>query len=337
MSTQSIRNELKQNISKVISDVKQQIITEGRKRIMELKDKLLSPEYIIKILTAEINADSCSLEGRDKFKELAAKLTKTLEDMEKILQQGLDVFAGLEEKIGKISSKVELPPGTPNPMKSIQEITDAISPITKILKYVIMAAPAILAANVSSPGTGGPVSGTSIANTNNGVNLAKVKIKEYVNLFKALPKILDKYISMADIVFNKIAPIKQQLEFILGEIKRLKAFIIYLELDFNDKCNRLDLSTYPPGVPSSTTTTVPPTVVHPTLEEITALINELYGNMLEDLISRGDNRAIKRVYTLGAQFQRLINTQVAQRYIGGGIDDSMAGNWHNINPGTGNW
>ena len=310
MSTQAVRNELKQNISKVIADVKQQVITEGKKRIMELKDKLLSPEYIIKILTAEISTDSCSLEGKNKFKELADKLTQILVDMEIILQKGLDIFTSLEEKIGAISSKVELPPGMPNPIKQIKTITDAIAPITKTLKYVIMAAPAILASNVSVAGVGA-INGAAIANTNNGVNLAKVKIKEYVNLIRALPKILDKYISMADQVVDRIAPIKQQLAFILGEIIRLKAFIIYLEMDFLDKCNQFDLSNQANQPPTIPPTTQPPTpVVHPTLDEIKALIEELYGDMLENLIARGDHKAIRRVYTLGENFQRLINTQV---------------------------
>ena len=111
---------------------------------------------------------------------------------------------------------------------------------------------------------------------------------------------------MANAVFARIKPIQDKINFILGEIQRLKAFIIYLELDFEDKCNQLELPTYPDPDPNP-----PITTVHPTLEEITALINDLYGNMLDDLIARGDNKAIRRVYKLGAEFQRLENTRVA--------------------------
>lgn len=301
MSTKAIRNKINNDISRIIADVKQKVIEEGKKRVTELKDKLLSPEYIVKMLTAEINEASCSLEGKDKFKEIADKLTKTLNDTEEVIMKGLDVFDILKQKIGKISSKVELSPDIPNPIDGIKTITDAIQPLTKILNYVIMAAPAILSAS-SGPAANGAV----IANTNNGVNLAKVKIKEYVNLFRALPKVIDKYISMANAVFARIKPIQDKINFILGEIQRLKAFIIYLELDFEDKCNQLELPTYPDPDPNP-----PITTVHPTLEEITALINDLYGNMLDDLIARGDNKAIRRVYKLGAEFQRLENTRVA--------------------------
>ena len=276
MSTKAIRNKINNDISRIIADVKQKVIEEGKKRVTELKDKLLSPEYIVKMLTAEINEASCSLEGKDKFKE-----------------------------IGKISSKVELSPDIPNPIDGIKTITDAIQPLTKILNYVIMAAPAILSAS-SGPAANGAV----IANTNNGVNLAKVKIKEYVNLFRALPKVLDKYISMADQVYDRITPITNKLEYILGEIQRLKAFIIYLELDFIDKCNAYNLANYPVDDGTGNTTDPPIPIVHPTLEEITALINELYGNMLENLIAQGDHKALRRVYTLGAQFQREVNTQI---------------------------
>ena len=305
MSTKAIRNKINNDISRIIADVKQKVIEEGKKRVMELKDKLLSPEYIIKMLTAEINQASCSPEGRDKFKEIADKLMKILNDMEEILMKGLAVFDGLKQKIGKISSKFELPPDTPNPIDGIKTITDAIQPLTKILNYVIMAAPAILSAS-SGPAANGAV----IAKTNNGVNLAKVKIKEYVNLFRALPKVLDKYISMADQVYDKIDPIVNKLTYILGEIQRLKAFIIYLELDFIDKCNAYNLANYPVTTGTGNTVDPPIPIVHPTLEEITALINELYGTMLENLIAQGDHKALRRVYTLGAQFQREVNTQI---------------------------
>ena len=308
MSTQAVRNNLNTSIRRVITDVKRRAIAEGKKKVLELKDQLLSPETIIKILSADINQDSCSIEGRLKFEDRVRLLNETLDEIEEIATSGLKIMTDLEEKIGAISSKADFP-NIPNPVESIKEITDAIKPITDILQYVVMAAPAILASQVSVPGAGGPVSGAVIANTNNGVNIAKAKIAEFTNLFRSLPTVLDKYIAMADVVFDNITKIKTQIQMIVDEISKLRAFIIYLELDFESKCNELQLPINPPVPDPPIINQNPPPL---TLEDVIAQAEELYGNLLESLIAQGQNRAIRRVYALGTQLQRIKNTKVEQ-------------------------
>ena len=169
MSSQAVRNNINTSIRRVITDVKRKAISEGKKKVMELKDQLLNPDQIIKILTADINQDTCSVEGKKKFEEKVKMLTDTLDEIDGIAQEGLKVMTSLEEKIGAISSKAEIP-DVPNPVEGIKSITDAIKPITDILQYVVMASPAILAAS-SGPAANGAV----IAGTNNKVNLAKQK------------------------------------------------------------------------------------------------------------------------------------------------------------------
>ena len=56
MSTQAIRNNITNSIRRVITDVKRKVQTEGKKKVMEMKDQLLSPDTIIMILQADINA-----------------------------------------------------------------------------------------------------------------------------------------------------------------------------------------------------------------------------------------------------------------------------------------
>ena len=315
MSSQAIRNKITVSIRRVITDVRKKVISEGKKKVSELKEQLLNPDQIIKILSADINHGSCSVEGKNKMKEKADKLHSQLDIIDDIATKGLDVMVGLEEKIGSISSKVEIP-NIPSPVEGIRAITDAIKPITEILQKVIFAAPAILAANVSAPGTGGPVNGLAIAQTNNKVNLAKAKIAEFTNLFQALPRVLDKYIAMADVVFDNITKIKNNIQIIVDEIKKLRAFIIYLQLDFEDKCNKFTATNIGDNGVVVTEPTILPYPEGPlTLADIITQTEALYDNMLEDLIARGDHRAIRRVYNLGAQFQRTINTQVEKIYI----------------------
>lgn len=301
MSSQAVRNNITNSIRRVITDVKKKVIAEGKKKIMELKDELLSPDTIIQALTADINENSCSIEGRKKMQEKVQQLNNQLDSVDEIAQEGLGVMTNLEEKIGSISSKIELPNG-PNPIDNIKEVTDAIKPLTEMLRYVIMAAPAILGAS-SGPAANGAV----IANTNNGVNLAKAKISEFTNLFTSLPRVLDGYIARADVVFDNITKIKFQIQKIVDEIDKLRAFIIYMELDFIDKCNDFNAPVNPPIPDPPIINPVPPPL---TLEDVIAQSEELYGKILEDLISRGDNLALKRVYTLGVQLQRIKNIQI---------------------------
>ena len=169
-----------------------------------------------------------------------------------------------------------------------------------------MAAPAIIGSNISVGGVGA-ISGTAVTQTNNNVNLAKAKIGEFTNLFRALPRVLDRYIAMADKVFDNITKIKSQILNIKNEIDKLKAFIHYMELDFINRCNELTEPVNPPVPDPPIPTPIPPPL---TLEDIIREAEELYGNILEDLIARGDNKAIRRVYAIGVNLQRIKNTRI---------------------------
>ena len=303
MSSQAIRNNINSSIRRVISDVKRKAISEENKKVIDLKDQLLTPDQIIRMLSADINQDSCSIEGKNKMLEKANKLKSQLNQIDEIAQSGLKVMSDLEDKIGSISSKVEISnPNIPDPIEGIRSIIEPLKVVTQILNYIVIAAPAILAAS-SGPAANGAI----IANTNNKINMAKSKIAEFKNLFASLPKLLDRYVSMADQVFNKINKMKKQIQFIVDEIQKLKAFIIYLEMNFEDKCNKLTSPTVPsiPIIPE-------PQIIPPplTLAQVIANTQELYGNILQFLIARGDNKAIKRVYALGVEFQRTTNTKV---------------------------
>ena len=167
------------------------------------------------------------------------------------------------------------------------------------LNIIIQAAPAILGAQVSVPGAGGPVSGTVITNTNNGVNFAKAKVKEFQGMFRALPKQLDQYQRMADKIYDDVSKIKNQIQSIVDEIGRLKMFIVYLEMDFLDKCNDHFTNIKPP---IENPPAYPPTV---TLDDIINQAESLYGDLLNSLIASGDARAIERIHALNENYIRI--------------------------------
>ena len=297
MSTQAIRNIINNQISRVLPEVRKKVQEEGKKQLTELKEKLLTQETLTNALSIEANSDTCSEKGKEKFQERADKLTTQLDEIGGIAEMGLNTLQELENKISNLTDNTnDVAENAPNPIEDINNISDKVNPVLNSLNYIVMAAPAILAAS-----SGPAASGTVISNTNNGVNLAKTKIKEFKNLFESIPKMLDKYKAMANKIHDEITTIKNEIQPIIDEIDILKAYIIYLEMSFLDKCNNLG-EPNPPIV-------VPP-IVEPSLQDIINQIQGLYGNILEELIARGDTKAIERTYVLNENFQRIKDTKV---------------------------
>jgi hypothetical protein len=327
MSTQSIRNIISNKISRIISDVKIKVKEEGEKKVEEIQKELMSPSTIAKIFQSEINSETCSIEGKNQFQNKVKKIETNLNEVENIALKGMSALQKLEnEIIGLTSFNLDLPPGTPNPLGSIDGITELLSPLINTLNNVVKIAPAILGSQISFPGTGGNVSGLIISNTNNNVNIAKSKISEFKNLFRSLPKIIQTYQKMVDPIYKNIISLKEKIQPIIDQINISKAFLVYLEMDYLDKCNQLD-HPYPP---ENLVQEEPPSL---TLEDIIAQTEEIYGNILNELIAQGDTKAIERIYALN---QNIINikTQVGIRTINIYEDPLNDNNPTSTNPNT---
>jgi len=296
MSNRAIRNIIRISISRILPEAKKKLDEEGRKKIDEIMSEISSPSEIQKLLGADIDDDSCSLEGRDKFHEKAEKLKKQLDDLEKLAIKGKEAVQEIADKIAPLSDKLDPPENELNPVSKIDKITETINPLLDILQKVIIIAPAILAAS-SGPAANGAV----IAATNNNVNLAKTKIDEYVNLFTSIPRLLDKYKKMANSIVMKIISLKDKIDEAIAQIDQLRMFIIFLESKFESDCNDFFANPNPPIAE-------PPIVPIPlTLEDIIAQFETLYGDLLNDLILQGDQIAIRRVFVLGEDFERIKN------------------------------
>jgi len=303
MSTQSIRNIIRVSISRVLPMVKQKVREEGEKKLQEYIQKLQSPEEIKKMLESTIDSQSCDPEGRDKLHEKAEMLKEALDKIEKIILIGQEKIQELANKIQFLTDKIPIPPTAEDlgidPTEKVNEIIGAIQPIINTLQKVIMVAPGILAAS-SGPAANGAI----IANTNNSINLAKAKIEEYVNLFNSIPRLIDKYKQMAVSIVDNILTIQGYIQEVLDKINELRLFIIYLETSFENQCNNLfaEDTDNPPAVDG------PPLVPPPlTVEDIILQFEAEYGDLLNSLILQGDQIAIRRVFMLGEDFQKIKN------------------------------
>ena len=304
MATQSVRNIMNNSIARILPEVKKRVREEGQKKLEELQQELLTPETIVKILQPEINKDTCSERGKEKFQEKVDKLEKKIERIEEQVNKGIGSLQILSDKIGPITSTAELPPGIPSPINTINSLTEVLQPLTNALQIIIQAAPLILASQVSVAGVGA-VSGTVITNTTNNVNNAKSLVKELVSLFRTIPRQLKHYQRIGDGIYKNITFLKDKLQEILDKIGLLKSYLIYLEMDFLNKCGQLE----DPSPPIDLTTggTIPPQM---TMEDIIAQTEALYGDMLNSLIAQGDQKAIERTFVLNTKFERIKNIRI---------------------------
>ena len=90
MSTQQVRNLINNQIDSVIARAETDIRSEAKKKLVELKQKVPTPEEVIKKLEAEITPDSCSPGGVEKFYKIHEQISGKLTTIEYVLTRGLD-------------------------------------------------------------------------------------------------------------------------------------------------------------------------------------------------------------------------------------------------------
>jgi hypothetical protein len=304
MATKTVRNIINNLIARLLPVVKKKVREEINKKLVELQAEIMTPEYIAQQLQPEINPDTCSDAGKEKFKEKVDRMEQKLNSIQENIQRGITFFQDREDEIASISTIKPTPPGKKNPIADIQDAMNSSQPIVETLRAVIAAAPAILAAS-----SGPAANGTVISKTNNSVNQGKSLIKEITELFRVVPRMLRSYQKMADNIVKMIAIPKNQLNQMLSTIEMLKAFLIFIEMDFLNKCNAF---TAEPNPPTGNQPQIPPDL---TLDDVIQQIQETYGDMLNNLIAQGDTKAIERTYVLNQKFERIKNTQVKWKYL----------------------
>ncbi len=306
MSTQGIRNILRVSVSRILPIVKQKVREEGEKKLMEYIEKLQDPEEVRKMLESTIDSNTCSPEGRDKLHEKAEMIKKFLDDIEEVVIKVSDTIEKLAEKIRFLTDKIPAPPTAEdvmeevgfNPIEKIDKIIEAIQPILDVLQKIIIIAPKILAAS-SGPAANGAI----ISQTTNGLNDAKATINEYVNLFNTVPRLIEQYKNQAMGIADNILEIQGYVNEGKERINQLRLYIIYLETSFESKCNDFLDQNNPPGSEAE-----PPLVPTPlTVEDIILQFETEYENLLNNLTLQGDQIAIRRVFVLGEDFQKIKN------------------------------
>ena len=292
MSTQSIRNIITNQVSQIISNGKDQIEEEGRKKIDELENEIPSnPQEIIEKLKANINPKTCSKEGKAKFDRKMNNELNKLQKLEKPLIKSQQKLTKLYDKLSDILNEN-------GAVGVINSISKALKPITEALNKVIAISPIALASQMSLPGLGGPVNGLIIAQLIEKINFAKAKVSEMSGLVNSIPNMLNFYKDQAQEVVDKILILRTKITILENQISKLKLFILTLKLQFEKDCAD-EMSQGNTG--SSNTGNSDPQndlSFNSTLNDIKEISERLYGNILDDLLSQGNTKAIEKIHTI---------------------------------------
>jgi hypothetical protein len=295
MSTQSIRSIITNQVSQIISNGKDQIEEEGRKKIDELKNEIpTNPQEIVEKLKADINPNTCSKEGKEKFdKKINNELNK-LQKLEEPLSKSQQKLTKLYDNLSDILNEG-------GAVGVINTISEALKPITDALNKVIAVSPAALASQVSVGGVGA-INGLIIAQLIDKIDFGKAKVREISGLINSIPNMLNFYKDQAQEVVDKILILKNKIEALENQIIKIKLFILTLKLQFEKDCADLNsqgnTGTQNTGEPGNTTGLNPNNFSSPSIDDIKNIAEELYGNILDDLIKQGNTKAIERIYTI---------------------------------------
>lgn len=294
MSTQSAKNLIRTQLESVLARAKVRIEEEGRKKLNELKEKLPTPQSLLEKLKADINSDSCSEKGKEKFERIYNQILNPINKIEKLIKESIQTIESIEEKIDEVL-------GETGPVGKLNKIPQDLEPLISTLNTIVMAAPALLAV---LKGPTADVQTGDIVVTNREKAIAK--IAEYAALFTAIPMIIQMYIAKAEKVKQPIALVKNKLTFVRDEIIKIKAFLYSLLLQFNTECTAFEAY----GDEFDADDGTIPNPEDPTeLDVYLGLLKDQFNAVYQQFQLAGKTRAWERVYKLKPDFTEDYNVK----------------------------
>tara|TARA_Y100001938_G_C8031122_1_gene400702 strand:+ start:293 stop:1213 length:921 start_codon:yes stop_codon:yes gene_type:complete len=282
MATQQVRNMIRSQVDGALKRAKIELRNEAKKKINELKNQLLSPEEIMKKLQVEINDDSCSPEGNEKFMSVYNQLHDVLTNLQNIAKGALEKIEGIELKVNPLI-EAEGPLGVIRNLGTI--IKDTMAPA---MQLIVFAAPALLAAFVG-PAANGP----GIDQVQQKRDRAKRKVVALLALATSIPLMVMFYQNEAKKIMNKLTPIKDVIIEIDEKITELLLFMVSLLLQYEEGCNDLKNSQN-----ASTGSLIPDPNGSTPLKEYMELLKTQYSDVYNKLQEAGNEKALERIFTI---------------------------------------
>ena len=227
MSTQSIKNIVSSQLDSVLIRAKQKIKDEGKKKIVELKQQIPTPQQLAQKLKVDINEDSCSPRGIDKFQDKFKAIEDKLKIIENQASSALDTLKIPEEKLNDILNAVDS-----GPIGKIKSTEENLGGIVQIFQYIITLSPLLFLAN-----SGVTNSGAVQDQITEKRNLSKARVGEYLALFVTIPLMISHFQSEAGKVLTPLNLLKAKIQFIKNEVIKLRLFLASLYLTYEQRCD----------------------------------------------------------------------------------------------------
>ena len=292
MSTQSIKNIVSSQLDSVLVRAKQKLKDEGKKKIIELKQQIPTPQELAQKLKVDINEDSCSAKGASKFQDKFKIIEEKLKVIENSASSALDVLSGIEEKMDDIVNAVDS-----GPIGKIKTTSSSLEKIVQIFQYIITLSPLLFLAN-----SGVTNSGAVQDQITEKRNLSKARVGEYLALFATIPLMISHFQSEAGKVLTPLNLLKAKIQFIKNEVIKLRLFLASLYLTYEQRCDNFvsnnndddDNENNNGGELSD-------------LDKLLQLLKEQYGDVYQQLVQSSNSLAIQRIYTLNENFEENYN------------------------------
>ncbi len=318
MSTESVRNEITNTIQKAIVKAKGEIKTQGKKKVLELKKKIPSPQEVIDELKSEISEDNCTGEGKEKFEKKIKNLENKIDRIKTAIDNSLDKLETVDGKLKKITD----PSGV---LAKINSIAEVLNPIVATLGTAVIIAKIMIKiyGHIPLPPNGaGPPSGP-IFLAKEIADLAGGKIAEFSALILSLGLIVQLYTNKITKMLNIITIAIDKLKALKAMIDKLAALLLFLKLEQEAACEELlssDTGATGTGTgdPSGTgiddgtgawndgglgTNTINGNNIASladglSLEDLIAQSENLYDGLLNTLKAQGNEKALEKVSRL---------------------------------------
>tara|TARA_A100001515_G_scaffold4573_1_gene4515 strand:+ start:1320 stop:2267 length:948 start_codon:yes stop_codon:yes gene_type:complete len=287
MSTQSIKNIISSQLDSVLIRAKQKIKDEGKKKIVELKQQIPTPQQLTQKLKVDINEDSCSPKGIDKFQDKFKAIEDKLKIIENQASSALDTLKIPEEKLNDILNAADS-----GPIGKIKSTEENLGGIVQIFEYIITLSPLLFLAN-----SGPTNSGATQDQITEKRNTAKSKVGEYLALFATIPLMILYFQDQAQKTLDPLNLLKAKIQFIKNEVIKLRLFIAGLYLTYEQRCDSFNNGDDDSG--GNTTTGE-----LSDLNKLLQLLEEQYDDVFQQLSQSSNLIALQRIYHINDNLER---------------------------------
>tara|TARA_B100001113_G_C21120408_1_gene627153 strand:- start:1449 stop:2363 length:915 start_codon:yes stop_codon:yes gene_type:complete len=299
-----VRNIVRTQFENAVKKAQREAENEGKKKMDELQNELPTPETILKKLEADINGDSCSNEGYEKYNKIVEKLEETLLEVNNKLNNVKENIDNIIEVIEPITEEIG-PVETLNSIATVLKLT-----LIPTMELMIMAAMAQLVAN-----SGPTSSGAATKMASDKLDKAKGKTADFKSILIFITFSIAYWKKRSKQILNTLEKPKSLISMIQAKIMEAVALLKYKELEYLEGCDALenadnlalqgDGDSYPFNNPYTDNSA---------LEVHLGILEDKFNDVYNQLQSSGNTKYIERLYTLKQDLTEDYNISFKTKY-----------------------